>query len=69
VGEASPIHDGNRTLMPFGEAFIRMAVKSGHHAGVGSLWVSDRGVSAARRVPLGALYGLGLQALGVLAPA
>lgn len=52
--------------IPFESVFTNIAVKSGHHSGIGSLWLSDRALRSSligQRVPLGELYYLTLRTL------
>jgi len=59
-----------RDVAVFDEIFVNIAVKSGHHTGIGALWISDK--SAAKgvsRVPLTELFGFTAAALGIEADA
>lgn len=51
----------------FHEAFVRTAIKSGHHTGTGHLWLSDNRLTSQQPIFLGEVYHIGLQALGVAA--
>lgn len=58
-GDGSPV-------AAFQDTFVNTAVKSGHHTGIGVLWLSDKSVYDGRaRVPLTALYDLTADALGI----
>lgn len=67
VGPDAVIKRGDGSgVAPFHTSFVNIAVKSGHHTGVGALWVSDRSaVEGSARVPLTELFGFTAGALGV----
>lgn len=59
--------DGNH-VVKFKEVFTNIAIKSGHHSGIGNLWISDPDAVAAKKdqeISLSEIYNLNLQALGV----
>ncbi len=63
-------NDDGTPLMPFHEAFVAIAIKTGHHCGSGLLWLSEQSAPAGRaallaKMPLAKLYDLNLKALGV----
>lgn len=50
----------------FNEVFTNIAIKSGHHSGIGNLWISDTSVKtemAGKKVPLTELYNFTLETL------
>jgi hypothetical protein len=49
----------------FNQHFHRTAVKSGHHIGTGSLWLSQKPIGFAAEMPLTDLYPLTLSAFGI----
>lgn len=57
-------HEG-KSLGKFHRFFIKIAIKSGHHSGKGSLWLSQKPLSNTHSIPLSHLYQLTLNALGV----
>lgn len=50
-------------IAEFNNVFTNIAIKSGHHSGIGNLWVSDTAVNSRSEMPLTDLYGLTLEAL------
>ncbi len=57
-----------KAIAGFKEVFTNIAIKSGHHSGIGNLWISDAAVMDAQKneeIPLAEIYKLNLQALGI----
>jgi hypothetical protein len=57
-----------KTIAGFKEVFTNIAIKSGHHSGIGNLWISDPAAIEAKKnqeISLARIYDLNLQALGV----
>lgn len=56
-----------KPIIKFGNAFMNIAIKSGHHNGIGNLWISENLSSVkeelAQYIRLTSLYNLPLQAL------
>lgn len=52
----------------FDDYFHRIAVKSGHHIGSGSLWLSQKPLGFSADMPLTQLYPLTLSAFGITPP-
>ncbi|MES2778085.1 MAG: hypothetical protein V4722_28175 [Bacteroidota bacterium] len=69
ISDSSEIkNSGGETICRFKDVFTNIAIKSGHHSGIGNLWISDAGVIGAgkgREIPLGQLYDVNLQAFGL----
>lgn len=65
----SPILDANgKSIGHFHDLFLNTAIKSGHHSGIGNLWLSDAQFSLAKHgqnIPLTQLYPMTLRALGI----
>ncbi|MGK0366736.1 MAG: hypothetical protein ACI85O_003811 [Saprospiraceae bacterium] len=50
----------------FNDVFTNIAIKSGHHSGIGNLWLSDKGLRKemeGKKIPLTSLYNLALNVL------
>lgn len=60
----------NYPWIRFSEFFTNIAIKSGHHTGIGNLWISDPSAISISgdSIPLKEVYSLGLQALGCKPP-
>jgi hypothetical protein len=57
-----------KTIGSFRDVFTNIAIKSGHHSGIGNLWISDPTAIEAKRnqeIPLTSIYKLNLKALGI----
>ncbi len=69
VGNDDAIIDQNgKVLNKFNDVFTNIAIKSGHHTGIGNLWLSDNQLSnyeAGKLIELTDLFDLTKQALGV----
>lgn len=64
VSDTSPVLLGSQFLGNFGQYFVNIAIKSGHHTGIGSLWISDASVLDVRpQIALGEVFSIGLQSL------
>ena len=65
ISPGGRVHTGNGPTIPFEELFVNIAIKSGHHTGVGSLWISDPAYVTANEdvVPLTSLFTLPQKAL------
>ncbi len=52
----------------FDQVFTNIAIKSGHHTGIGNMWISDRQLTETQGtvVPLTSVYNFSLEALGAL---
>ncbi len=56
-----------KTLVSFMEVFTNIAIKSGHHTGIGNLWLSEKrsDLPKGAKIPLTDLYDFTQMALGV----
>lgn len=60
------INSNGESIAKFSDTFKNIAIKSGHHTGIGSLWISEKpltGKTNSHWLPLTSLYELVLQAL------
>lgn len=60
------IFRGNQPWMQFNILFTNIATKSGHHTGIGNLWISDPEAitTTSNQIPLKDIYTIVLRALG-----
>lgn len=69
INETTDIENSKGEVVArFQEVFTNIAIKSGHHSGIGNLWISDRTALPVRKydlVPLSSVYNLNLTTLGV----
>jgi hypothetical protein len=65
VKSGTPIMYGQKQVALFDECFVNIAVKSGHHTGIGSLWVSSAKAvdESVTRIPLTKVYNFGVESL------
>lgn len=65
--DADIIDCDGKTIAKFGDAFMNIAIKSGHHTGIGYLWISENlslvEKQLSQYIPLTNLYDLPIQAL------
>lgn len=68
IEDGDQIKDANgKGIANFNEIFTNIAIKSGHHVGIGNLWFSDTALQDyffGKKIPLTQLYTLTLEALG-----
>ncbi|MES2203893.1 MAG: hypothetical protein V4496_01605 [Pseudomonadota bacterium] len=68
VSSDAEIHCGNNmSLGRFNDFFTHIAIKSGHHIGLGNLWISDKEMMKefADKMPLSEVFAFTLRALGI----
>jgi hypothetical protein len=70
IAEGADIVDNSgKPIAKFNETFMNIGIKSGHHTGIGNLWVSENTstekINSPQLVRLTALHDLTLQALGI----
>jgi hypothetical protein len=60
------INAAGESLVAFNQVFTNTAIKSGHHTGIGNLWISDKSVCETKgtKVPLTGIYDFTLEAVG-----
>lgn len=63
--ETPILNSQGQPIAAFGQYFHRTAVKSGHHDGNGSLWISQKPQNFSTELPLTDLYSLTLTAFGI----
>lgn len=65
IKPGTPIIGIHGEICKFEDVLTNTAIKSGHHTGIGNLWISDKTVCETKgtKVPLTALYGFTLEAL------
>jgi hypothetical protein len=64
--DADIVDNSGKPIAKFNETFMNIGIKSGHHTGIGNLWISENTstekINSPKLVSLTALHNLTLQA-------